>query len=81
MLLSPADRNVDLTAAQNVDKPTRDVLVVFDNSGDREFIGFGSANADEFADCFISADDLPHDTIKVGVRAQTLVIAGRRSHS
>lgn len=45
--------------------PTRDVLVVFDDSGDREFIGFGSAKAHEFADCFISADALPEDTIRV----------------
>ena len=56
---------MDLSAAQAVDYPTRDVLVVFDNSGDREFIGFGSAKANQFADCFISADDLPADTIKV----------------
>lgn len=53
-----------MTAAQEVDLPTRDVLVIFDNSGDREFIGFGSAKANEFADCFISAEHLPEETIK-----------------
>lgn len=58
------ERGVDLTAAQEVDLPTRDVLVIFDNSGDREFIGFGSAKANEFADCFISAEHLPEETIK-----------------
>ena len=52
---------------QFVERPTRDVLVVFDNEGDREFIGFGSAEANEFADCFIAADKLPEDTVKVTV--------------
>lgn len=51
---------------QHVDSPTRDVLVIFDGSGDREFIGFGSASADQFADCFISADKLPQEAIKAG---------------
>lgn len=56
---------MDLSAVQHVDLPTRDVLVIFDNSGDREFIGFGSAAGHEFADCFISADKLPEATIRV----------------
>ena len=64
-----AERGVDLSAAQTVDLPTRDVLVVFDNEGDREFIGFGSAKADKFADCYISPDDLPEDTIRVSPSA------------
>lgn len=50
---------------QYVDRPTRDVLVVFDKTGDREFIGFGSASANEFADCFISAEKLPEGTFRV----------------
>ena len=50
---------------QHVDSPTRDVLVIFDSTGDREFIGFGSAEANQFADCFISAAKLPEDTIRV----------------
>lgn len=63
--LDPAERGVDLSAAQFVDLPTRDVLVVFDNEGDREFIGFGSAKANQFADCYISGNELPADTIRV----------------
>jgi len=58
------ERGVDLSAAQFVDLPTRDVLVVFDNEGDREFIGFGSAKANQFADCYISGNELPADTIR-----------------
>lgn len=67
-----AERGVDLSAAQEVDLPTRDVLVVFDNTGDREFIGFGSAKANEFADCFISAEHLPEDTVKASAFLATL---------
>ena len=64
-LADNADRGVDLSAVQHVDSPTRDVLVIFDSTGDREFIGFGSAEANQFADCFISAAKLPEDTIRV----------------
>ena len=64
-LANHADRGVDLSAVQHVDSPTRDVLVIFDSTGDREFIGFGSAEANQFADCFISAAKLPEDTIRV----------------
>ena len=63
--MRPADLGVDLSGVQQNDKPTRDVLVVFDNEGDREFVGFGSATNGEFADCFLEADKLPHDAIKV----------------
>ena len=48
---------------QTVDKPTRDVLVVYDQDGDRQFVGFGGPN-DSFADCFISAEQLPLDTLR-----------------
>lgn len=59
---------VDVSGVQQNDKPTRDVLVVFDDSGDREFVGFGSAKNGEFADCFMEADKLPKDAIKVCAR-------------
>lgn len=58
-----AERGVDLSAVQTVDKPTRDVLVVYDSDGDRQFVGFGGPN-DSFADCFISAEQLPLEILK-----------------
>ena len=58
-----AERGVDVSAVQTVDKPTRDVLVVYDSDGDRQFVGFGGPN-DSFADCFISPEQLPLDTLK-----------------
>ena len=57
-----AERNVDVSSVQTVDRPTRDVLVVYDSDGDRQFVGFGGPN-DSFADCYISADQLPVDTL------------------
>lgn len=33
--------------------------------GDRTFAGFGKAAADEYADCFIDADKLPEEKLKV----------------
>ena len=65
-MISPtlhAERGVDVSAVQTVDKPTRDVLVVYDSDGDRQFVGFGGPN-DSFADCFISSEKLPLDTLK-----------------
>ena len=61
---------------QTVDKPTRDVLVVYDQDGDRQFVGFGGPN-DSFADCFISAEQLPLDTLRscVAVVTGTLGLA------
>ena len=56
---------MDLSGLQQNTKPTRDVLVVFDDTGDREFVGFGSAKNEEFADCFLEADKLPKEAIKV----------------
>ncbi|KAK9853929.1 hypothetical protein WJX84_001400 [Apatococcus fuscideae] len=64
MLKLLASRNVDLTAVQRNDKPTRDVLVIRDLAGDREFCGFGVAETTEYADCFIDPELLPHDMIK-----------------
>ena len=56
---------VDITDLQRNDKPTRDVLVTFTKENDREFVGFGSAKNDEFADCFLEAGKLPLDKLKV----------------
>lgn len=58
-------RQVDLSPVQRVPQPTRDVLVTRDEAGEREFSGFGAAQNDEYADCFIDASRLPEDTIKV----------------
>ena len=60
-----AGRQVDLSAVQRNDRPTRDVLVIRDMSGDREFCGFGVAETTEYADCFIEPDRLPIEMIKV----------------
>ena len=67
---------MDVSAVQTVDKPTRDVLVVYDQDGDRQFVGFGGHN-DSFADCFISAEQLPLDSLRscVAVVTGTLGLA------
>lgn len=57
-------------AVQRVERPTRDVLVVSDASGDREFVGFGGPN-DSFADTVIDAGSLPEDVL---ARASALVM-------
>lgn len=41
------------------------MLVVRSLDGDRTFSGFGKAATTEYADCFINADALPLDRIKV----------------
>jgi sugar/nucleoside kinase (ribokinase family) len=46
-----------------VDRPTRDVLVVYRSDGDRQFVGFGGPN-NTFADAVISADELPLDALQ-----------------
>ena len=53
-----AERGVDCSGVQRVERPTRDVLVVFDDHGDRRFVGFGGENT-EFADTVIAAEALP----------------------
>lgn len=63
---------VNLSGLQQNDKPTRDVLVVFDEGGDREFVGFGSAKNGEFADCFLEAGKLPREAIKVHLQLNAL---------
>ena len=52
---------------QRVPQPTRDVLVTRDHAGEREFSGFGAAQNDEYADCFIDASQLPEDVIKASL--------------
>ena len=53
---------MDVSGVQRVDLPTRDVLVVFDNEGDRRFVGFGGPN-ESFADAQIAAEQLPMDVL------------------
>ena len=53
---------MDVGAVQRVERPTRDVLVVSDAGGDREFVGFGGPN-DSFADAVIDAGSLPEDVL------------------
>ncbi|KAK9835149.1 hypothetical protein WJX81_001140 [Elliptochloris bilobata] len=55
-------QGVDVGAVQRVERPTRDVLVVSDAGGDREFVGFGGPN-DTFADTVIDAESLPEDVL------------------
>jgi fructokinase len=54
-----ASKGVDTTGVQRVDAPTRDVYVVFTPDGDRQFVGFGAAPADAYADAFLDASALP----------------------
>ncbi|EIE20911.1 Ribokinase-like protein [Coccomyxa subellipsoidea C-169] len=58
-----SERGVDVSGVQQVDLPTRDVLVVYDSSGDRQFVGFGGPN-ESFADTAISADKLPLEALQ-----------------
>ncbi len=60
---------MDVSGVQRVDRPTRDVLVVFDDEGDRRFVGFGGPNG-SFADAQIAADALPMELL---ARASALV--------
>jgi len=53
---------VDVHGVQRVDRPTRNVLVMSDASGDREFVGFGGPN-ESFADTAIDAASLPEDVL------------------
>ena len=54
-----ASKGVDVSAVQRVDAPTRDVYVVFDGAGERQFVGFGSPDPAAFADCALDAARLP----------------------
>lgn len=44
--------------------PTRDVYVVRDNDGDREFAGFGRPT-ESYSDCFLDANSIPAEEISV----------------
>lgn len=57
-----AGQGVDVGAVRRVERPTRDVLVVSDAGGDREFVGFGGPS-DSFADTVIDAGSLPEDVL------------------
>ncbi len=54
---------MDVGAVQRVERPTRDVLVMSDATGDREFVGFGGPN-DSFADTVIDVKSLPEDVLE-----------------
>lgn len=65
MLCACAEIGVDTSDVQRNDKPTRDVLVTFTSDNDRQFVGFGSAKNEEFADCFLEESKLPLEKLKV----------------
>lgn len=53
-------RSVDTSLVQRVSgAPTRDVLVTRTADGERTFAGFGAAEVDGYADCFMDASSLP----------------------
>ena len=58
-----AAKGVDVSPVQRVDAPTRDVYVVFDGAGERQFVGFGSPDPAAFADCALDAARLPMATL------------------
>lgn len=58
------DTGVDLSHLQRLDRPTRDVLVTRSLGGDREFSGFGAAESEDYADCYIDPARVPKYTIK-----------------
>eukprot|EP01023_Acetabularia_acetabulum_P042319 TRINITY_DN4172_c0_g1_i3.p1 TRINITY_DN4172_c0_g1~~TRINITY_DN4172_c0_g1_i3.p1 ORF type:complete len:447 (-),score=74.18 TRINITY_DN4172_c0_g1_i3:763-2001(-) len=60
---------VNMSAVLRCEQPTRDVYVVRDNDGDREFAGFGLPTTD-YSDCFITEESLPVEAIQ---NAQILV--------
>lgn len=59
-----ASRGIDLSGLERTDHLTRDVLVERSLEGDRTFAGFGKAEANEYADCFIDEDKLPEEKLK-----------------
>lgn len=61
--LVPAECGVDVSGVQPRPEPTRDIYVVRDAKGDREFSGFGLDN-NAYCDCHLEADKLPLDAIK-----------------
>lgn len=60
------ERGVKLHGVQLLpDKPTRDVYVVRDKDGDREFAGFGLPT-EQYADAYLDADKMPVNDIQAG---------------
>lgn len=66
-----AESGVELSSVQRTNEPTRDVYVTRKSNGEREFSGFGLP-ADSYSDCFLAADKLPEDDIKVMSFVNTL---------
>ncbi|GAX78109.1 hypothetical protein CEUSTIGMA_g5551.t1 [Chlamydomonas eustigma] len=52
------ESGVQTEAVQRIEKATRDVYVIRDLKGDREFAGFGLPT-DTYADCFLDASQVP----------------------
>ncbi|MEW5317826.1 MAG: hypothetical protein WDW38_009093 [Sanguina aurantia] len=66
------ERGVLMHAAQVLKgAPTRDVYVVRDNDGDREFAGFGRPT-ESYSDCFLDANSIPAEEIS----AATVLVTG-----
>lgn len=59
---------------QRRDEPTRDVYVVQDNKGDREFAGFGLPS-EQYSDCYLDEEQLPLDDIKTSAVLVTGTLA------
>jgi len=56
--------DVDSGVQRVAGAPTRDVYVIYNEQGDREFVGFGEGTPTEgFADCFLDASKLPEALI------------------
>lgn len=52
--------DVDSSVQRVPDRPTRDVYVIYNKDGDREFVGFGENTPTEgYADCFLDSARLP----------------------
>jgi hypothetical protein len=62
--LRPEERGVDVSGVQRTGAPTRDVYVVRQLNGDREFAGFGQPS-DAYCDTRVDAARLPLGAIRV----------------
>jgi fructokinase len=71
------ERGVDVSGVQRTPAPTRDVYVVRQPSGDREFAGFGQPS-DAYCDTRLDAGRLPLEAIEVGCRCPARRGRGRR---
>ncbi len=63
---TPPARAVDVSGVQRTAAPTRDVYVVRQLNGDREFAGFG-LESDAYCDTRVDAARLPLGAIEVGL--------------